>query len=56
MTENDYIAEYIKEERPEIISGLDFAAWRLTKTMHIVAEQLKEGLEKAFEGVNNGMV
>lgn len=56
MTENDYIAEYVKEKRPEIISGLDFAAWRLTKTMEIEAEQLIEGLKKAFEGVNNGMV
>lgn len=51
MTENDYIAEYIKEKRPEIISGFDFVAWKLTKTMNIVAEQLSEALEKAFEGV-----
>lgn len=31
MTENDYIAEYIKEKRPEIISSLDFIGWKIAR-------------------------
>ena len=31
MSENDYIAEYIKERRPEIIHSLDFIMWKLVK-------------------------
>ena len=30
MTENDYIAEYVKERHPGIL-GFDFAVWRLGK-------------------------
>ena len=30
MTENDYIAEYVKEQHPSIL-GADYALWRLRK-------------------------
>lgn len=30
MTENDYIAEYIKERYPTLL-GLDFAKWKVEK-------------------------
>lgn len=30
MTENDYIAEYIKEKYPTLL-GLDFAMWKVGK-------------------------
>lgn len=30
MTENDYIAEYIKERYPTLL-GLDFAMWKVGK-------------------------
>jgi len=30
MTENDYIAEYIKEKYPTLL-GLDFAMWKVRK-------------------------
>lgn len=30
MTENDYIAEYIKEKYPRLL-GLDFTFWRIGK-------------------------
>lgn len=33
MSENDYIAEYIREKRPEILSSLDYIAWRITKAV-----------------------
>ena len=29
MTENDYIAEYIREKRPELITSLDFVFWKI---------------------------
>lgn len=32
MTENDYIAEYIKEKHKELL-GLDFAIWKIGRTM-----------------------
>ena len=31
MSENDYIAEYIKEKRPEIIHTIDFFIWKFAK-------------------------
>lgn len=33
MTENDYIAEYIKEKRPEIIETPSYLIWRIGKTV-----------------------
>lgn len=29
MSENDYIAEYIKENRPEIVHSIDFYCWKI---------------------------
>lgn len=31
MTNNDYIAEYVKEKYPNIL-GFDFQAWKMIKT------------------------
>lgn len=31
MNENDYIAEYVKEKYPKLISGTDFMFWKITK-------------------------
>lgn len=31
MNENDYIAEYVKEKYPKLISGADFMFWKITK-------------------------
>lgn len=31
MTDNDYIAEYVKEKRPEVIRGRDFFKWKLSR-------------------------
>lgn len=33
MTENDYIAEYVKEKRPEIIETPSFLIWKIGKTV-----------------------
>lgn len=33
MSENDYIAEYVKEKRPEIIQTTDFLFWKIGRTL-----------------------
>lgn len=39
MTENDYIAEYIKERYPQLL-GLDYALWRASKVVREYAQRL----------------
>jgi hypothetical protein len=48
MTENDYIAEYIKEKRPEIISSLDFIFWKFSKSVEDAVSGLASGLNNIF--------
>lgn len=40
MSENDYIAEYVKEKRPEIIHSLDFMTWKIQRTFKNIANEL----------------
>jgi len=47
MTENDYIAEYIKEKYPTLL-GFDFVFWKVGK-MSINAGR---GMVEAFRDVN----
>lgn len=48
MSENDYIAEYIKEKRPEIISSFDFFIW---KTAKMIAGTVKSIVD-VFSGID----
>ena len=32
MSENDYIAEYVKEKMPEITHTFDFAMWKMMRS------------------------
>lgn len=48
MTENDYIAEYIKEKRPEIISSLDFMFWKIGKSVEVAVNGIASGLKNVF--------
>lgn len=41
-TENDYIAEYVKQKHPEILQSLDFLCW---KAGHILCDVLKEATD-----------
>lgn len=45
MTENDYIAEYVKEKMPEITHTLDFAMWKFGRTL----KNFAEGISKIFK-------
>lgn len=41
-TENDYIAEYVKQKHPEILQSLDFLCW---KAGHVLCDALKEATD-----------
>lgn len=48
MSENDYIAEYIKERRPELIRSFDFVFWKMSR---ITADAVKKIID-AFSGID----
>lgn len=41
MTENDYIAEYVKERCPSVL-GADYAVWRLGRGLVEFANTIRE--------------
>ena len=45
MTENDYIAEYVREEHPGIL-GFDYAIWRLTRAVSEFGISMKEAISR----------
>ena len=52
MTDNDYIAEYIKEKHPNIL-GLDFAIWKGARIIRYAVSSLSSifsGAEELEEG------
>ena len=44
MTENDYIAEYVKEQYPRIL-GADFALWKFGKMLRECGKTLNKALK-----------
>lgn len=52
MTENDYIAEYVKERYPQLLN-IDFAMWKAGRTvgeaMRSVGEAIAEIMEQMEE-------
>lgn len=45
MSENDYIAEYVKERHPGILS-IDYAAWRLARAVSEFGIHLREAISR----------
>ena len=45
MTENDYIAEYIKEKYPQLL-GVDFGLWKFGRQISNAARTLGEAFSK----------
>lgn len=43
MTENDYIAEYVKERYPSIL-GADFALWKFGRMLRELGKTLAEAI------------
>ena len=48
MSENDYIAEYIKERRPELIRSFDFVFWKMSR----ITENAVKKIIDAFSGID----
>lgn len=48
MTENDYIAEYVRERRPEIITSFDFIGWKMARIFQNAAKDIAN----AFKNVD----
>lgn len=48
MTENDYIAQYIEEKRPELIHSLDFAFWKMAAMVRNFGNEINEAFKKAM--------
>ena len=49
MSENDYIAEYIKENRPEIVHSIDFYCWKIKRVFEEVANGIKGAIKKGYK-------
>ena len=45
MTENDYIAEYVRERHPGILT-FDYAAWRLARAVSEFGIAMKEAISR----------
>lgn len=57
MNENDLIAEYVKEQYPELLNTFEFAIFRLRKAAEKMANDFKETLKsidfsKLTEAIN----
>lgn len=48
MKENDYIAEYVRERRPEIITSFDFVGWKMCRIM----QNAVKDIANAFKNVD----
>jgi hypothetical protein len=49
MTENDYIAEYVRERHPGILS-IDYAAWRLDRAISEFGISMREAISRISAG------
>lgn len=45
MTENDYIAEYVKERCPEVIHTIDYSIWRLSKAASVAVQTIVDNIK-----------
>ena len=45
MTENDYIAEYIKERHSDLL-GFEYAWWKVNRAASELAQRLASGFKK----------
>lgn len=53
MTENDYIAEYIKEKKPQMLKSLNFMAWKTQAMSKNMKDEIADAIKKA---INEEMV
>lgn len=59
-TNNDYLAEYVREKRPEIERSLDYIMWKIGRTLidavHSLTEQLKKMSPQELEELNQQII
>lgn len=56
MSENDYIAEYVKENHPEIITSFNFGLWKAQKILNNSLQRMVENLKTIdFSGLNKAL-
>jgi hypothetical protein len=44
-TENDYIAEYVKERCPEVIQTIDYSLWRVSKAASEAVQTIVDNIK-----------
>lgn len=50
-TDNDYLAEYVREKRPEIEESLAFFIWKLNERLRDALSAMAEDVKKAADQV-----
>lgn len=45
MTENDYIAEYVKERCPELLNTVDYSMWKLGKAASEFVQTIADSIK-----------
>lgn len=59
-TNNDYLAEYVREKRPEIERSFDYIMWKIGRTLvdavHSLTEQLKKMSPQELEELNQSII
>lgn len=45
MTENDYIAEYVKERCPELLNTMDYSLWKLGKAVIVAFQTMVDNIK-----------
>lgn len=51
-TENDYIAEYVKQKHPEILQSLDFLCWKAAHTLSDALKEATDAIVAMFKGLS----
>lgn len=51
-TENDYIAEYVKQKHPEILQSLDFLCWKAGRVLSDALKTATDAIVGLFKGLS----
>ena len=54
-TENDYIAEFIKERHPYMLDSFSFSAWKLKRSWYNLCQTFKDALQQRGTVVTCGI-
>lgn len=54
-TENDYIAEFIKERHPYMLDSFAFSAWKIKHICYELGQTFKQEIKEAWDSAWNGV-